>query len=174
MPTQEKIDEVAILKEKFGRAKNMIITDHTGLNVADVTTLRRELKKSNAELRVAKNTLFKIAAKEAGLGDLADHFSGPTSLILGYDDPSVPARIVFELQKKIEKPQVKGYVLDSRLLGAADFKKIALLPPKEQVLSILIGTLDGPIVNFVMTLEGVIRKFVGLVDALAEKRTEET
>jgi large subunit ribosomal protein L10 len=172
MPTQAKVEKVAALKEKLNKAKHIIVTDHTGINVADITVLRRELKKSNAELKIAKNTLFKIAAKEAGLDSLGVHFVGPTSLILGYDDPSVPARIVYELNKKIEKPKIKGYVLESQLLSADDFKKMAQLPPKEQVLAMLVGTINGPIVNFVMTLEAVVRNFIGTIDALAEKRKE--
>jgi large subunit ribosomal protein L10 len=172
MPTQAKLDKVAVLKEMLTRAKHIIVTDHTGINVADMTILRRDLRKSNAEMKIAKNTLFKIAAKEAGLEELGNQFSGPTSIVLGYDEPSAPAKIVFDLNKKIEKPKIKGYVLDSQLLGTEDFKKIAQLPPREQVLAMLVGAIDGPIVNFVMTLDAVIRNFIGTIDALAEKRKE--
>jgi large subunit ribosomal protein L10 len=173
MPTKEKVNEVAVLKEMIARSHNIIIADHTGINVEEITALRRELKKSNAELRIAKNTLLKIAAKESGLEKMSNHFTGPTSLILGYDDPSVPARIVHELQKKTERPKIKGFVLDKEILGAEDFKKIAQLPPKEIVLANLVGSINGPILGFILTLDAVVRNFVGLVDALAEQKKDQ-
>lgn len=172
MPTQEKVKEVAILKEKIAAAKNIIITDHSGITVEDVTILRRELRKVNSELRVAKNTLLRMAARESGKSDLAKCFAGPTSLVLGYDDPAAPARVVFELNKKIEKPRVKAYILDNQILGVEEFKKIAQLPPRDVVLGQLIGAINGPIVMFVMTLEGAVRNLIGLIDALAEKKKE--
>ena len=173
MPTQEKVNEIAALKEMMAKSRNIIIADHTGINVEEITALRRELKKSKAELRIAKNTLLKIAARDSGFEIIGEYLTGPTSLIFGYDDPSVPARVVHELQKKTERPRVKGYILDRRLLGTDDFKKIAQLPPKEIVLAQLLGSINGPITGFVMTLEAVIRNFVGLIDALAEKKQEQ-
>ncbi len=172
MPTQAKLDKVAAIKEKLLKAKHIIVTDHTGINVADMTMLRRDLRKSNAEMKIAKNTLFRIAAREAGLEELSKQFSGPTSLVMGFDEPGAPAKVVFDLNKKIEKPKIKSYLLESQLLGLEDFKKIAQLPSRDQVLAMLVGTINGPITNFVMTLEAVIRNFIGTVDALAEKRKE--
>jgi len=172
MPTQAKLDKVAAIKEKLLKAKHIIVTDHTGINVADMTMLRRDLRKSNAEMKIAKNTLFRIAAREAGLEELSKQFSGPTSLVMGFDEPGAPAKVVFDLNKKIEKPKIKSYLLESQLLGLEDFKKIAQLPSRDQVLAMLVGTINGPITNFVMTLEEVIRNFIGTVDALAEKRKE--
>jgi large subunit ribosomal protein L10 len=173
MPTKEKINEVASLKEMMTKSRNIIVADHTGINVEEITALRRELRKSNAELRIAKNTLLKIAAKESGLEIIGEYLTGPTSLIFGYDDPSVPARVVHELQKKTERPKVKGYVLNSQLMGVDVFKKIAQLPTKEVVLAQLVGSLDWPIVEFVMTLDAVVKNFVGVVDAVADQKAEQ-
>jgi large subunit ribosomal protein L10 len=173
MPTKEKINEVAALKELMTKSCNIIIADHTGINVEEMTALRRELKKSNAELRIAKNTLLKIAAKESGLEVINEYLAGPTSLIFGYDDPSAPARKVNDLQKKTERPKVKGYILDNRLLGLEDYKKIAQLPPKEVVLAQLVGSLDWPIVEFVMTLDAITKNLIGVVDAVAEQKKEQ-
>jgi len=170
MPTKEKEKQIELLKEKFTTANNIIVTDHTGINVIDLTVLRRDLKNSNSEFRVAKNTLLNLAAKEAGLEQLSDTFVGPTSMVFGFDDPSVPARIINEFGKKTNRPKVKAYILDNQILGIDDYKKIAQLPPKEQVLAILVAAVEGPITNFIMTCDGVIRNFVGLLDDLAEKR----
>ena len=170
MPTKEKVSQVDLLKERLSRANSVIVTDHTGINVMDLTVLRRDLKKANAEFRVAKNTLLSIAAKESDLDKVTECFIGPTSLVFGFDDPSVPARIIYEYSKKTERPKVKAYILDNQLLSLGDFSKIAQLPPREQVLAILVASIEGPISNFVMTLDGVTRNCIGLIDALAEKK----
>lgn len=170
MPTKEKEDLVAVLREKITKAESIIIADHTGINVNDLTVLRRDLRNAKAELRVAKNTLLSRAARDAGMAELAKLLAGPTSMIFGFDDPSVPARIILEYQKKTEKPRIRGYVLGRRLLAVEDFMRIAQLPARQQVLAQLIGSMNSPILGFVMTLDGMTRNFIGLVDALAENR----
>jgi len=170
MPTKEKENQIALLKEKLTTANSVIVADHTGINVADLTVLRRDLRKSKAEFRVAKNTLLRIAARESNMEDVNQYFIGPTSMIFGFDDPSVPAKIIFEFAKKTDIPKVKAFILDKQLLTAEDYKKIAQLPSKEVVLAMVVGAVNGPILGFVMTLDGVTRKFIGLLDALAEKR----
>lgn len=169
MPTKQKEQQIELLKEKFEKANSVIIADHTGLNVAGLTVLRRDLRKAKAEFRVAKNTLLKIAAKEKGIENLGEKFTGPTSMIFGFSDPSVPAKIVYEFSKKTDIPKVKAYILDNQLLTGSDFKRIAQLPSKEEVLAILMGSITGPISQFIMTLDGVTRNFIGLLDALAAK-----
>jgi len=170
MATKEKENQIALLAERLSRAGSVIITDHTGINVNDMTGLRRDLRKSKAEMKIAKNTLLRIAADKSGIGEIKKHLAGPTSMIFGFDDPAVPARIVFEFQKKNKVPEVKGFILDGKLLGEGDFKKFAQLPPRDVVLAALVGAMNGPVTNFVLTLNGIIRNFIGLVDALAETR----
>jgi large subunit ribosomal protein L10 len=170
MPTKQKEQQVDLLKEKFSSARSIIVADHTGINVNDLTVLRRDLRKSNSEFRVAKNTLLKIAAGKAGLDDMVGFFDGPTSMVFGFDDPSVSARIIHEFWKKTDKPTIKAYCLENKLLTVEDFEKIAKLPPRDELLAQLLGSVQGPVVIFVMTLDGVIRNFIGLVDALAEKK----
>ncbi|MCP4582368.1 MAG: 50S ribosomal protein L10 [candidate division Zixibacteria bacterium] len=170
MPTKEKENQIALLKERFADANSVIVTDHTGINVADMTVLRRDLRNSNAEFRVAKNTLLRIAAKESDLEDIAEYFVGPTSMVFGFDDPSIPAKVIHDFSKKTDIPKVKAFILDNQLLTVEDYKKIALLPSKNEVLAMVIGAVEGPITGFVMTLDGVTRNFIGLLDALAEER----
>jgi large subunit ribosomal protein L10 len=170
MPTKEKENQIALLKEKLTTANSVIVADHTGINVADLTVLRRDLRKSNAEFKVAKNTLLRIAARESNMENVNQYFVGPTSMIFGFDDPSVPAKIIFEFTKKTDIPKVKAFILDKQLLTVEDYKKIAQLPSKEVVLAMVVGAVSGPILGFVITLDGVTRKFIGLLDALAEKR----
>lgn len=170
MDKTQKEKELASLKEKMTRAKQIMIADHTGINVADLTALRRKLKAAKSEFRVSKNTLLKLATKESGLDVLHEHFTGPTAVIFGYDDPSVPAKIIYDAIKETEKPRFKAYFVDGKVYGLNDMKKIAELPPKEVVLAILIGTIEGPISQFIMVLDAATREFVGTLDALARSR----
>ncbi len=173
MPTQEKVNTIDVLKDRFEKSNSYIIADHTGINVADLTVLRRDLKKADAEFRIAKNTLLKIAAKETGHDQINEYFVGPTSMVFGFGDASVPAKILYEFAKKTDIPKVKAYVLENQLYTIEEFKRIAQLPGREQVLATLLGAVEGPIVKFINMLEGTTREFIGLVDALAEKKENE-
>ncbi|MEE9554581.1 MAG: 50S ribosomal protein L10 [candidate division Zixibacteria bacterium] len=170
MDKDQKQQEVASLKEKLTKAVNVIITDHTGINVADISVLPGELKGGGAEFRVAKNTLLKLAVKDTDLEALQKHFVGPTSVVLGYDDPTVPVKIVYDSIKKTEKPVFKSLLYEGNEYDFAFFKRLAELPPKDQVLAGLVATLDGVISQFISVVEGATRDLIGTLDALAESK----
>jgi len=169
MNKEQKRNEVAILKDKLAKANNIIIADHTGINVADITVLRRKLKGGGGEFRVAKNTLLKLAVKDTNLESLGRHFDGPTSVVLGYDDPASPAKIIYNSIKETEKPLFKSYFFEGNEYGLDFLKRIAELPSRDQVIAGLIGSVDGVISNFISLLEAATREFIGTLDALAEK-----
>ncbi len=170
MDKKQKEQELASLKEKMAKANQIVVADHTGINVADLTQLRRKLKAAKSEFRVSKNTLLKLAVKDGDLKVLDKHFTGPTAIIFGYDDPSVPAKIIYDSIKETEKPRFKAYYLDGQVYGVEVLKKIAELPPKNVVMAMLIGTVQGPISHFIMVLEAATREFIGTLDALADKK----
>lgn len=170
MNKEQKRHEVAILKDKLARANNVILTDHTGINVADISILRRKLKEGGSEFRVSKNTLLKLAVKDTELDHLARHFEGPTSVVFGYDDSTVPARIIYDSIRESEKPVFKACYFEGEEHGFDYLKKIALLPSRDQLLAGLVGTLDGVLSQFVSLLEAATREFIGTLDSLAESR----
>ena len=170
MNKEQKEKEVAVLKDKLTRAKHLIIADLSGINVTDVSVLRRKLKEGNSEIRVSKNTLLRLAVKDTDLQELQEHFEGPTSVIYGYDDPSVPARIIYESIKETEKPKFKSYFYDGAQYGFDFLKRIAQLPSRDVVIAILISTVEGSITQFVSLLEAATRECIGTVDALAESK----
>lgn len=171
MNKEQKEKEVAILKDKLTRARHLIIADHSGINVADVSVLRRKLKEGNSEIRVSKNTLLKLAVKGSDLQELQPHFEGPTSVIYGYDDPSEPAKVICEFIKETDRPRFKSYFYDGAQHGFDFLKRIAQLPSRDVVIATLIGTVEGSITNFVSLLEAATREFIGTLDALAESRS---
>ena len=170
MDKKGKEQELASLKEMMVRANQIIVTDHTGINVADFTILRRKLKEAKGEIRVAKNTLLKLAAKDTPAEALNKHFAGVTSVVFGYDDPALPAKVLNETMKEIEKPKFKAYYMGGNVYGLDMLKKIAELPPKPIVLATLIGTIQGPISKFIMVLDAAAQEFVGTLEALIKSK----
>jgi large subunit ribosomal protein L10 len=167
---EQKKKEVAILKDMLTRARHLIVSDHSGINVADISLLRRKLKEGNSEIRVSKNTLFKMALAETELAVLQRHFEGPTSVVFGYDDPAVPAKIIYDSIKEIEKPKFKSYFYDGAEHDFDFLKRIAELPPRDIVVAMLVVTVQGPISNLVGLLDSAAREFVGTLEALVKSK----
>ena len=174
MARPEKISEVAELKELFAGSKAFFVTDYQGLNVADVTALRKSLRDNNVTYRVAKNTLLTRAAKEAGISDeVFAAFTGPTAVAFSSDDPSVPAKLLHDSFKDKELPRMKVFVVEANVHQADDIKRLAELPPREILLSQLIAAVESPLTAVVGAINAVFRDLVGTIDALAEKRKTE-
>ncbi len=170
MNKEQKEKEIAVLKDKLSRSKHLMVTDHSGINVADMTILRRKLRSADSEFRVAKNTFLRLAVKGTDFEELGKYFYGPTSLVFGYDEPAAPAKIVHETIKESEKPQVKSYFYEGQIHDFATLKRIAELPSRDQVLAGLISTVEAPISQFISLLESASREFVGTLEALIESR----
>jgi large subunit ribosomal protein L10 len=170
MPTQAKIDVVADLTKRFEEASNFYITNYMGLNVEKVTKLRKDLRDNQIKFVVAKNTLLRKAAKEAGYDNILDYLKGPTAIAFSSVEPNVPAKILYDSYKESERPEVRAFFIDDFLYPGDEIKRIADLPGRDQLLSLLVAAIEGPIVNLVGTFDGIIREFVGTLDALAREK----
>jgi len=173
MPNQAKITAVSELKELFEGSDSFFVTDYHGLNVADITVLRKDLRDKNVKYLVAKNTLFLIGAKEAGVEGLDKYLTGPTAVAFTSEDPAVAAKILNESFKKRELPRMKVFVVDKIKYPAEDIGKLADLPSREQLLSNLVAAVEAPFSELIGSLDGFFRKLIGSVDALADKRKSE-
>ncbi len=173
MPTQKKIDSVAEMKELFEGANSVFVTDYQGLNVADMTKLRASLREKNVRFLIAKNTLMKIAAKEAGFTGIDDHLKGPTALAFTSDDPAACAKILNDSFKKSELPRMKVFVVDDEVFEATQISRLADLPPKEILLSQVVAAVEAPFTSLIGSLDGFFRELVGSIDALADKKNSE-
>jgi large subunit ribosomal protein L10 len=172
MLKSEKEKTVEDLKEKLALTRSLILTDFRGLNVEDLSRLRRDLKKGGAEYRITKNTLIRKAAQESGHEAIVDYLKGPTGLIFSYQDPISPAKVLHEFLQKTEKPKIKTIWLEGKLFGENQLKKLATLPSREIVLTQIVGSLNAPLTNFVVTLQGMLRNLVGVIDAIKDSRTQ--
>lgn len=172
MARPEKEQVVAEFDAYIERSQAMYVADYQGLNVAQISELRAALRTEGIKMRVAKNSLVKRALEARGHAELAATLSGPNAFVFGFDDPVVPARIIREFKKKAktEKPVVRGFVVDGAFLPAARFDAVAELPRKGELVARVVGSIQAPLSNFVFTLHGILREFVGTVDALAEQR----
>ncbi len=170
MPKPEKIETVAELKEVFASAPSYFVTDYQGLNVADISTLRKNLRESNVRFVVAKNTLFKIAAREAGMPPLDQHFKGPTAVAFAMKDASSAAKILHDSFKEKQLPRIKAFVFDKEVHGPDKVQALAELPSREVLLSMVVSAIEAPLTNLVSSVEAVMIELVRTVDALADQK----
>jgi large subunit ribosomal protein L10 len=171
MATKARKQEiVSELKAFLENGKVAIVTDLTGLTVAEVTQFRRQLAQANAKCRVGKNTLLRIASADSEFSTLKDIAKGPTAVIIGYDDPAAPAKTTVDFFKKIKKGTVRGGIIEGKLIGEADVKGLADLPSKEQLLSSIMGGLDSGARGIAGILEAVIRDIAILTEEVAKKK----
>ena len=116
MPTQEKAQVIDDLAEQLSKAKLAILTDYRGLSVAGLQNLRATLRPLNADFRVAKNTLTRIAAEKAGIEGLLPMLDGPLALVLAYDDVVAPSKAIADFARTSRILTIKGGVLDNRIV----------------------------------------------------------
>jgi large subunit ribosomal protein L10 len=170
MATKARKQEiVSELQAFFENGKVAIVTDLSGLTVAELTTFRRKLAKDNAKCRVAKNTLIKIASANNEFASVKELSKGPTAIIIGYEDPASPAKTTLDFFKQIKKGTVRGGVMEGRVLSAEEVKGIAELPSKDQLLASIMGGLDSGARGIAGILEAVIRDIAVLAEEVAKK-----
>ncbi|WP_165984439.1 50S ribosomal protein L10 [Streptomyces sp. YIM 98790] len=168
MAAPDKIAAVAEIKEKFENSTGAVVTAYVGLSVAQMKDLRRALGE-NAQYRVAKNTLTKIAANEAGITELDAYFSGSTAVAFVTGDPVATAKSLRDFAKDNDALVIKGGVLDGKPLTAEDIQKLADLESREVLLAKLAGGMKASMAKAAATFQAPLSKFVRTADALRSK-----
>lgn len=170
MPNQKNINNVKELSDKLSKAKSIYFTDYLGLNVSDVTKLRKKFFDSNVEYLVVKNTLLKIASDQnkISLGD--ELFSGSTAIAISYDEPLGAAKIIKGFLKDHDLPSIKGLLFEGSYLPASEFEKIASLPSKDESLTKIIFMLKSPVQNIVNLLSCPMLDLVNVLNDLKGKK----
>jgi len=170
---EEKEAVVSQIKEKLGAAQVAILTDYRGLTVAEMNELRKKCRENNVEFRVVKNTLTWLAAKSLGLEELQDYLKGPTAIAFGLEDPVIPAKIISEFSKDHDDLEIKGGILEGKVIPIEKIKELAELPPKDQLLAKLAGAMNSPMAMLLNVLNAPIRDFVYALEALRKKKEAE-
>ena len=174
MPTQAKVEQVDLLADKFERSTIVISTDYTGLPVSEMTELRRALREAGVEYRIIKNTLAHLAADKIGKAAIKDVIEGPTGVALGYGDPTEPAKALSGfIRSSRSSLAIRGGELDGQVLSTDDVNRLANMPPREEMLAMLLMRMNGPIGGLVNVLNGPIaglaRVLQGHLDKLQDQ-----
>lgn len=175
MPAKIKYELVAGLKEKLEKSKAVFVGEYRGMTVAQSTDLRHKVREAGGELKVAKNTLFAIAMKEAGLNALPeDMMKGPNIFALCYDDPVSVAKVLKDYANdKTQKAFIlKGGLLESQQLDLAQLMALAELPSKDVMRGQVVRTIAAPISGLVNVLAGTMRNFVTCLAQIRDKKEE--
>ena len=153
----QKKEEVANLAAKMKEAKIILLTDYRGINVADVTELRSELRKSDSEYKVIKNNIIRRALAENGIEGLDDLLEGPTAVIMNNEDYLEAAKEIYNYSKDNDFYKIKGGVIEGKVMTAEEIITLAKLPSRETLLSMLAGALLGNISKLAVAL-GEVQK----------------
>lgn len=171
MKVERKQTIVSDLVGKLREANAFYLTDFTGLNVQRMTALRRQLREAGVEYVVVKNTLAQRAFEGLDLPDIGEFFSGPTGLVIGREDAVTAAKVLDEFAKENDdRPTVKVGVVDRRALTSDEVSRLAKLPPREQLLSELLGVAQAPVAQLAFLMQGMLGQVVGLLEALRAER----
>ena len=150
-----KKEEVSKLAAKMKEAKLILLADYRGINVADVTSLRNELRNANAEYSVIKNNITRRALAECGLEGLDEQLEGPTAVIMTNEDYLEPTKAIYNFTKDHDFYKIKGGVVEGKVMSAEEIITLAKLPSREQLLSMLAGALLGNISKLAVALDQV-------------------
>ncbi len=167
---EQKAEQVELLTEKLQKAKVAVLTDYRGLKVSQIQELRGKLRTGGVEYRVVKNTLARRAADAAGYKNLESELKGPVAIAFGYDDLSLPPRLINEFVRTTRlKLEVVGGLVEGRVFNSAQIKQLADLPSREVLLAQLLGTLQSPVGQLVGIMQTPVQLLIGLLNAYKSK-----
>jgi len=146
-----------------------IVVEYTGLKVGPITELRKRLVKAGAEMHVVKNSLFRLAAKDVGLGEFNGALAGQLAVVTGQKDVSAAAKTVKTFQKEFEKPKIKFGYLNNQRLEAKDILSIADLPSLEVLRAKLVGLINTPATRLAQIIQTPAIQLARVLKAKAEK-----
>lgn len=164
MPSEKILKQkeayVAELREKMLNSVSGVAVDYMGINVADDTKLRKELREAGVEYSVVKNTMLRLAVKGTQYEGLTEYFKGDTAIALSPEDPAAAARILckFADADKSKRFVVKGGFCDGQVMDAAGIKSLSTMPNREGLLSMLAGSLNGIVGGLAVALQGIVDK----------------
>ena len=151
----QKEEEVKKLSEELKAAKVILLTDYRGINVADVTKLRTDLRNANSQYRVIKNNIIKRALNANGENGLDELLEVPTAIVTGTEDYLEPSKIIYNFSKNNEFYKIKGGIIDGKVMTAEEIITLAKLPSRQELMAKLAGALLGNITKLAVALDAV-------------------
>jgi large subunit ribosomal protein L10 len=169
MARAEKVQQTEAIRERLQRSGAIIFTDFRGLNVGEIATLREKLRAAGIEYTVVKNTLLGRAAASLGIEGLDPYLEGPTAAAFSPEDPVAPARILQEYIRAARKLELKGGLVEGRILSADQIKQLADLPTKPELLAKVLGSIVSPLYGLLAVATGLQRNLVYALDQVRQK-----
>ena len=161
---------VSEIESRLKRANALFLAEYSGMNVAQMTRLRRELQQAGGELKVTKNTLLRLAASGTDAEAIRDQFTGPNAVICSYKDPVSIAKLLSSIAREIPFLKVKSGVLGKQRLGPDDLVRLAALPPREILLGRLLGLMQATPQRLVGVLAANLNRLVWTLNAIKSKK----
>src|SRR5436309_3238185 len=155
--------------ERLNASPFFIVVDYQGLKVGPITELRKRLVQAGAEMHVVKNSIFRLAAKEAGVADLGSTLAGQLAVVTGKRDVSVAAKVVKRFHTEFEKPKIKFGFLNSKRMETPEIMALADLPSLEVLRGKLLGLINAPATQLVRVLQTPASQLARVIQAKADK-----
>jgi large subunit ribosomal protein L10 len=168
-----KTETVEALKGAIAAQRGTVVASFRGMTVSEMTALRKKLREVNAEFKVVKNTMIRLAAQGTPFQHLNEHFKGPTAVAFTHGDPVALAKAMKEYAAGSPKITLRAGYLDGRVLSAKEVQALADVPSREVLLSRLVGGLSYPVTRLVQALSGPQRKLVYALDSIRRQGTAE-
>lgn len=166
----DKQDQIDSIRNQFDRASFCAVAEYKGLSVAQLSSLRSELRKVDGQFRVVRNTLARRALDGHTSVDLSGHLLGPVGVVFAYGDPAAAAKVLREFAKGAEAFVVTAGVIEGSVIDAAGVRGIADLPSREVLVARMLGAMNSPIAGLANVLAGTVRQLVYALSAVAEKK----
>ena len=157
-------------QDGVANAPHAFLLGYKGINVPKVTELRQKIRETGGSYVVVKNRLVVQAIEGKALGQLKDHFTGPTAVVYGDEEPVALAKVLSDFQKEAPFIEFKGGLLNGQPVGGDQIKEIANLPSREELIAKLLFLIQSPITRFVRTLAAVPRDFVLVLDQVRQQK----
>ena len=142
------------------------------MDVENITKLRSEFYKAEIDYKVAKNTLLKRALDENLNEDIENILHGSTAIAVSYDEPVAPAKVIKSFNKKNDLPKVKGILFEGEFLPGEEFKRLADMPSKDEMLAQLVAMFSNPLQKLVSTISAPLSNAIGVLDSLKQQKSE--
>jgi len=172
MGKEEKIELVKNLSTLLRSSKGIYFTDYRGLNVKDITDLRSRLRDTETFYKVIKNSILKRALEQAEIKEVSHLVEGPIAIAITSNDPIQPIKILALFRKEHNLPHIKGGIAEGKFISEEEIDEIAKIPSREELLSMVVGSLNTPITGLIWTLKGMLAKLIYTLNSLINKKEE--
>ncbi len=167
---ETKQDVINQINERFKANPSVFVIEYKGLTVKELENVRKDLRQTNSELKIVKNTLLKKAAEDTDAGQLSDLFVGSTAVAFCPEDSAAAAKVFVKSAKEYELLNIKGGLLEGKVVSIEDIETISKLPSRVELVAQFMGLLNSPISSLLYSLQNMQTKFLYALEAIKEKK----